>query len=56
MAISAWTISDLAEFCECCMVIEVNKHDKYCQDCANDVCEYLAELYDEQEKVEKGLY
>jgi len=54
--LTRWTLEDLAVYCEHCMVIAVADGDKYCDDCANDVAEYLAAQYDEQEKIEKGWY
>ena len=57
MAVTAsWTIEDLAVFCEYCMVIEVLEGDKYCTDCANDVTEYLAARFTEQEQCNNGWY
>lgn len=55
--VTAWTKEDLAMYCEYCMVIALdNVSEKYCVDCANDVVEYLAVRFDEQGKVDRGLY
>jgi hypothetical protein len=51
-----WTIADLAEYCEHCMVIAVQDNEKYCDGCADEITEYLAQRFCEQESVEKGLY
>lgn len=29
------------EYCECCQVIQVDD-EKYCDQCANELCQYLA--------------
>ena len=56
MATAAWTIEDLALFCEHCAVIEIMEGEKYCDGCTNEVVEYLAVRFSEQSSVEKGLY
>lgn len=43
-------------YCENCTVVEVNKGEKYCIACANEVTEYLAQQEEERERIEKGWY
>jgi len=55
-SVTQWTIADLAEYCEHCMVIAIKDDEKYCDECASEVTEWLAVKYSEQNAVEKGLY
>jgi hypothetical protein len=55
-SITHWTVEELAVFCEHCMVIAVAEDDRYCLDCANDVCEYLVVWDAEQQCIENGWY
>lgn len=65
----AWTLGDLAAltvmaldlgmtdgYCEHCTVVPVAEGDKYCDGCANEVCEYLAMVYMETMASERGWY
>ena len=54
--ITAWTVADLAVYCEHCLVITISDGDKYCDSCADDVAEYLARRFTEQDAIEKGWY
>jgi hypothetical protein len=63
-----WTVADLAElvemacslgvlvYCESCQVIPVEVGDKYCIKCAGEIADYLAMRFDEQRRVDGGLY
>lgn len=44
-------------YCEWCRIVPLmNSEDKYCMACINDIVEYLAKEWQEQEQVEKGWY
>lgn len=43
-------------YCENCQIVPINKDDKYCMACLNDIVNYLAAVYSEQLAVEKGWY
>lgn len=60
MAMTSWTVADLAEltskaidlmavaepvYCEHCGIVEIAVVDKYCSACANEICEYLYGAY-----------
>jgi len=72
-SVTAWTLGDMAElvakaltqsYCEACQVIEVDRNDKYCDKCANDIAEWLyaaywdglAQEYMEALAVQEGWY
>jgi len=54
--VTAWTVADLAEYCEHCMVIAVEENEKYCDGCVNEIVEYLAQVQGERDMADKGLY
>ena len=50
------TDTDPTEYCEWCMIIPVEKGDKYCDACLQDMIDHLCKEYSEQELIEKGWY
>jgi hypothetical protein len=47
---------DTIEYCEHCTVIAVHSGDKYCTQCAQEVCDALYEEYSEQLSLNNGWY
>lgn len=53
-SLTSWTLGDMAElvakaltqsYCEACQVVEVDRNDKYCDKCADDIATYLYAAY-----------
>ena len=66
---TSWTYGDLAGFtaqalsldcddtyCEHCSVIPITPGDRYCVKCTQEIVDYLAQVYKEQQACEEGLY
>jgi len=44
-------------YCEYCMVVPIERgDDKYCIGCVNDIIAYLAQEWNEQALIDRGLY
>jgi hypothetical protein len=50
------TYIETSEYCEHCTVITVNSGDKYCLQCAQEVCDALYAEYSEQLLIDNGWY
>lgn len=55
-SVTHWTVADLAEYCEHCMVIAIKENEKYCNACVEEIVEYLARVQGERDMADKGLY
>ena len=44
-------------YCEWCQIVPIScAQDKYCMACVNDIVEYLAKEWQEQQSIERGWY
>jgi len=54
--VQALMYPDTDTYCEHCSVIPIMRGDRYCLTCAQEITDYLAQVYKEQQACEEGLY